>query len=79
MNKIVAIWWRTPGRATRHEVVNIVSDDDIKTQFSELMFYRGANNLLVKYADKMYVVEPVDCEAYTYKRRTVEYHPLAHL
>jgi len=80
MTKIAAIWYArntvTPGR---REVVTVYNDTDIKTVFSELLFDRRANNLLVNYSNKLYLVEATDIAKRLYSRRSCEYHPLLHL
>ena len=80
MTKIAAIWYPrntvTPGR---REVVTVHNDADIKTVFGELLFDRHANNLLVNYSDKLYLVEATDIGKRLYTRRSCEYHPLSHL
>ena len=79
MTKIVAVWYMTPGRPGRHEVVEVQDDAQIKETFCGLMFNRHANNLLVCYKNNLYVIEPADREDVRYYRRQVDYHPLSHL
>jgi len=80
MTKIAAIWYpRNTVSPGRREVVTVYNDADIKTVFSELLFDRHANNLLVNYANKLYLVEATDIGKRLYSRRGCEYHPLLHL
>jgi hypothetical protein len=79
MTKIAAIWYMTPGRSGRHQVVEVHNTEDIKPTFGRLLFENHANNLLVNYDNSLYVIEPCDREASTYLRRKIEYHPLSHL
>ena len=80
MTKIVAIWYphntKNPGR---REVITVNDDADINTVFNELLFDRYSNNLLVNYANKLYLVEATDIGKRLYSRRNCEYHPLSHL
>lgn len=76
--KIVAVWYPSKlGRPGRHEVYDTVDVNTIKNVFSDLLFYKQANNLLVNYDNKLYMIEPVDKEKLLYKRREIKYHPLA--
>ena len=50
---------------------NIIVGKLIKEGFSE--------KTLVKFNDKLYVIEPVDLVKCTYVRKAVEYHPLQHM
>ena len=55
----------------------------IKDMFGQLLFndsqlYRY-NYCLVRFDNKLYVVEPVDLAKCTYVRKAVEYHPLQHM
>ena len=80
MTKIVAIWYpRNTVNPGHRDVVTVQYDADIKTVFGELLFDRHANNLLVNYADKLYLVEATDIGKRLYSRRSCEYHPLSHL
>jgi hypothetical protein len=80
MTKIAAIWYpRNTVNPGRREVVTVSNDADIKTVFSELLFDRRANNLLVNYSNKLYLVEATDIAKRLYSRRSCEYHPLLHL
>lgn len=78
VTKIVAVWYPTKvGRPGRHEVHEVVDVNTIKNVFADLLFYKHANNLVVNYDNKMYMIEPVDKEKMLYKRREIKYHPLA--
>jgi hypothetical protein len=79
MTKIVAIWYMTPGRPGRHEVVEVANEADIKLTCGTLLTNRGANNLLLRWKNVLYVIEPADREDVPYLRRQIEYHPLSHL
>lgn len=76
--KVVAVWYPTKvGRPGRHEVVEVTDVNNIKNVFGDLLFYQMANNLVVNYENKLYMIEPVDSEKKLYKRREIKYHPLA--
>jgi hypothetical protein len=46
--------------------------------FNDSQLYRY-NYCLVRFDNKLYVVEPVDLVKCTYVRKHVEYHPLSHM
>jgi len=46
--------------------------------FNDSQLYRY-NYCLVRFDNKLYVVEPVDLAKCTYVRNHVEYHPLSHM
>ena len=46
--------------------------------FNDSALYRY-NYCLVRFDNKMYVIEPVDLAKCTYVRKQVEYHPLQHM
>lgn len=55
----------------------------IKDLFSTLLFDESAlfryNYCLVRFDNKLYVIEPVDLAKCTYVRKQVELHPFSHL
>ena len=65
------------------QVFDVSDVNTIKEMFGSLLFderslYRY-NYCLVKFDNKLYVVEPVDLVKCTYVRKQVEYHPLSHM
>jgi len=62
------------------QVFEVPDVSKIKDLFGNLLFDENAlfryNYCLVKFNDKMYVIEPVDLVKCTYVRKKVEYHPL---
>jgi len=62
------------------QVFEVPDVSKIKDLFGNLLFDENAlfryNYCLVKFNDKMYVIEPVDLVKCTYVRKQVEYHPL---
>jgi hypothetical protein len=78
--KMIAVWYpqNVVARSGRQEIVVIDDVSVIKNKFTELLFNRYANYILVNYENKMYVIEPVDRNKYLYTRRAVGYHPLKH-
>ena len=65
------------------QVFDVSDVNTIKEMFGSLLFderslYRY-NYCLVKFDNKLYVVEPVDLAKCTYVRKQVEYHPLSHM
>jgi hypothetical protein len=76
--KIVAVWYPlNTVRAGRREVMTVESDADIKKAFGLLLFDKAANNLLVNYGGKLYIIEATDRIKRIYTRRVTEYHPLS--
>lgn len=59
------------------EVAN-VKDEIGKLLFHDSEFFRY-NYLLVKYDDKMYVIEASDINKRTYSRKQVSYHPFSNM
>jgi len=65
------------------QVCDVPDVNTIKDMFGQLLFndsqlYRY-NYCLVRFDNKLYVVEPVDLAKCTYVRKHVEYHPLSHM
>lgn len=64
-----------------HRVVDVIESDIRKTigelLFNIIEFYRY-NYCLVKFNNKMYVIEATDFERNTYSRKEVAWHPLDH-
>jgi len=65
------------------QVFDVSDATKIKELFGQLLFddnqlYRY-NYCLVRFDNKLYVVEPVDLAKCTYVRKQVEYHPLSHM
>lgn len=65
------------------QVFDVPDVSTIKDMFGQLLFndsqlYRY-NYCLVRFDNKLYVVEPVDLAKCTYVRKHVEYHPLSHM
>lgn len=65
------------------QVFDVSDVSKIKDLFGQLLFddnqlYRY-NYCLVRFDNKLYVVEPVDLAKCTYVRKHVEYHPLSHM
>lgn len=76
--KIVAVWYPlNTVRAGRREVMTVENDADIKKAFGLLLFDKAANNLLVNYGGKLYIIEATDRIKRIYTRRVTEYHPLS--
>lgn len=65
------------------QVFDVPDINKIKDMFGTLLFGDNAlfryNYCLVKFDNKMYVIEPVDIAKCTYVRKQVEYHPLQHM
>ena len=65
------------------QVFEVPDVSKIKELFGTLLF--NDNNLyrynycLVRFDNKLYVIEPVDLVKCTYVRKHVEYHPLSHM
>lgn len=78
--KILAVWYPVNSVHTgRREVVTVENDADIKNTFGSLLFDKAANNLLVNYGGKLYIIEAMDRIKRIYNRRVTEYHPLSDL
>lgn len=76
--KIVAVWYPlNTVRAGRREVMTVENDADIKKAFGLLLFDKAANNLLVNYGGKLYIIEATDRIKRIYTRRVTDYHPLS--
>lgn len=86
MTKLLAV--RYPSSTDRvkqsvdhlRQVFDVPDVSKIKELFTTLLFDENAlfryNYCLVKFNDKLYVIEPVDLAKCTYVRKQVEYHPL---
>lgn len=89
MTKILAVKYPSSTDRIRHSVDHLrqifeVPDvNKIKDLFSSLLFDHNSlcryNYCLIKFDNKLYIVEPVDYEKFIYSRKVVEYHPLQHL
>ena len=65
------------------QVFDVPDVSKIKDMFGSLLFndsdlYRY-NYCLVRFDDKLFVIEPVDLAKCTYARKAVVYHPLQHM
>jgi hypothetical protein len=89
MTKVLAV--RYPSSTDRvrqtvdhlRQVVDVPDINTIKDVFGQLLFndsqlYRYSY-CLVRFDNKLYIVEPVDLAKCTYVRRTIQYHPLSHM
>ena len=65
------------------QVFEVPDINTIKELFASLMFDDSStfryNYCLVRFDNKLYVIEPVDLAKCTYVRKQVEYHPLQHM
>jgi len=87
MTKVLAVKYPSSVDRVKHSFNHLrrvfeVSDvSKIKDLFGTLLFDEKSlfryNYCLVKFNDKMYVIEPVDLVKCTYVRKQVEYHPLS--
>lgn len=89
MTKVLAVKYPTSTDRVRQsfdhlrQVFEVPDVNKIKDMFGTLLF--GDNSLfrynycLVRFDNKMYVIEPVDIAKCTYVRKQVEYHPLQHM
>ena len=89
MTKVLAV--KYPSSADRvkqsfdhlRQVFEVPDVSKIKDLFGTLLF--GDNSLfrynycLVRFDNKMYVIEPVDIAKCTYVRKQVDYHPLGNM
>lgn len=64
-----------------HRVVEVI-EADIRKTIGELLFNISAayryNYCLIKFDNKLYMVEATDFDNYTYNRKEVAWHPLEH-
>lgn len=87
MTKVLAVKYPSSVDRVKHSFNHLrrvfeVSDvSKIKDLFGTLLFDEKSlfryNYCLVKFNDKMYVIEPIDLVKCTYVRKQVEYHPLS--
>lgn len=65
-----------------HRVVEVI-ETDIRKTIGELLFniseFYRYNYCLIRFDNKMYVIEPANRENALYVKRLVSYHPLSHL
>jgi len=78
MTNILAIWFPKPGTFNGRDEIISVNTNEIKDSIVNLLYRQHANNLLIKYKSKLYVIEPNSDEMnkYGYTRREINYHPL---
>lgn len=89
MTKVLAVKYPTSTDRVRQsfdhlrQVFDVPDIDKIKDLFGTLLFGDNAlfryNYCLVRFDNKLFVVEPVDIAKCTYVRKQVEYHPLQHM
>ena len=89
MTKILAVKYpqaqdrNVPGNSISHlhRVVEVV-EADIRKTIGELLFniseFYRYNYCLIRFDNKMYVIEATDFEKNTYSRKEVAWHPLDH-
>ena len=89
MTKVLAV--KYPSSADRvkqsfdhlRQVFEVPDVSKIKDMFATLLFGDNAlfryNYCLVRFDNKLYVIEPVDLAKCTYVRKAVEYHPLSNM
>lgn len=77
MTKILAVWYPVSYSPGKRQVVSVENDSEIKNVFGDLLFDKGANNLLVNYGGKLYIIESTDRIKRLYNRRVTQYHPLS--
>jgi len=65
------------------QVFDVSDVNTIKDMFGQLLFNDSAlyryNYCLVRFDNKLFVIEPVDLVKCTYVRRPIQYHPLSYL
>jgi len=78
MTEIIAIWFPRAGtmHTSQHKKIIVEDQNEIKPTIGGLLFNDGADNLLVKFNKRMFVIEAKDRVEYTYNRREITYHPL---
>lgn len=86
MTKVLAVKYPTSTDRVRQsfdhlrQVFEVPDVSKIKDLFGTLLFDDNAlfryNYCLVRFDNKMYVIEPVDIAKCTYVRKQVDYHPL---
>ena len=86
MTKVLAV--RYPSSTDRvkqsfdhlRQIFDVTDVSKIKDLFGTLLFDENAlfryNYCLVRFDNKLYVIEPIDLVKCTYVRKQVEYHPL---
>ena len=86
MTKVLAVKYPTSTDRVRQsfdhlrQVFEVPDVNKIKDLFGTLLFGDNAlfryNYCLVRFDNKLFVIEPVDIAKCTYVRKQVEYHPL---
>ena len=89
MTKVLAVKYPTSTDRVKQsfdhlrQVFEVPDVNKIKDLFGTLLFGDNAlfryNYCLVRFDNKMYVIEPVDIVKCTYVRKQVEYHPLSNM
>jgi hypothetical protein len=89
MTKVLAVKYPTSTDRVKQsfdhlrQVFEVPEVDKIKDMFGTLLFGDNAlfryNYCLVRFDNKLFVIEPVDIGKCTYVRKQVEYHPLQNM
>jgi hypothetical protein len=89
MTKVLAVRYPTSADRVKQsfdhlrQVFEVPDVSKIKDMFATLLFDESTlfryNYCLVRFDNKLYVIEPVDLAKCTYVRKQVEYHPLSNM
>ena len=89
MTKVLAVKYPSSTDRVRQsfdhlrQVFDVPDVNKIKDLFGTLLFGDNAlfryNYCLVRFDNKLFVIEPVDIAKCTYVRKQVEYHPLSNM
>lgn len=88
MIKILAVRYPTSVDRINNNCDNLrsvhqVNENEVKQMFQTLLFdaneFMRYNYCLVKYKNKLYMIEPLNYSNCEYARRIIEYHPLEHM
>lgn len=88
MIKVIAIKYpssvdRLNNNCNRLHSVHEVDEGEVKQLFGTLLFdaneFMRYNYCVVKYQNKLYMIEPLNYLTCEYARRVIEYHPMEHM
>jgi hypothetical protein len=88
MTKILAVKYPTSTDRVRNDTDHLhsvceVEDSEVKIKLGELLFNSNSlfryNYCLIKYSQRLFVIEATDYDKNIYSRKEVTYHPLAHM
>lgn len=88
MTKVLAVKYpssvdRVKSNTDHLHSVYDVEDSDVKVKLGELLFNLNSlfryNYCLIKYSQRLFVIEATDYDKNIYSRKEVSYHPLAHM